>query len=108
METLAADSFHEHVFKGVSHKFETFKKIFDIALSVPIIYITSENFMIRSQISKKLINLIQNMELTVETFLTMFFSFNLVVLKAETLQALKCVDSNLSFASANGDGEGFI
>ena len=48
------------------------------------------------------------MELTVETFLTMFFSFNLVVLKAETLQALKCVDSNLSFASANGDGEGFI
>ena len=29
------------------------------------------------------------------------------VLRAETIQALKCVDSNLSFASANGDGDRF-
>ena len=29
------------------------------------------------------------------------------VLRAETIQALKCVDSNLSFASANGDRDRF-
>ena len=29
------------------------------------------------------------------------------VLRAETIQALKRVDSNLSFASANGDGDRF-
>ena len=29
------------------------------------------------------------------------------VIRAETIQALKCVDSNLSFASANGDGDRF-
>ena len=29
------------------------------------------------------------------------------VLRAETIQALKFVDSNLSFASANGDGDRF-
>ena len=29
------------------------------------------------------------------------------VLRAETIQALKCVDSNLSFNSANGDGDRF-
>ena len=29
------------------------------------------------------------------------------VLRAETIQALKCVDSNLSFASANDDGDRF-
>ena len=29
------------------------------------------------------------------------------VLRAETIQALTCVDSNLSFASANGDGHRF-
>ena len=27
------------------------------------------------------------------------------VLRAETIQVLKCVDSNLSFSSANGDGD---
>jgi len=29
------------------------------------------------------------------------------VIRAETIQALKCVDSNLSFASANCDGDRF-
>ena len=29
------------------------------------------------------------------------------VIRAETIQALKCIDSNLSFASANGDGDRF-
>ena len=29
------------------------------------------------------------------------------VLRAETIQALKCVDSNLSFDSTNGDGDRF-
>lgn len=29
------------------------------------------------------------------------------VIRAETIQALKCVDSNLSFASADGDGDRF-
>ena len=29
------------------------------------------------------------------------------LLRAETIQALKCVNSNLSFASANGDGDRF-